>query len=44
MDAAITDYPVVAYAAAQKPTLKVTAEIPGNLAPRPDVPAGQHRR
>ena len=30
-DAAITDYPVVAYAAAQKPTLKVTAEIPGDL-------------
>jgi ABC-type amino acid transport substrate-binding protein len=30
-DAAITDYPVVAYAAAQKPTLKVTSEIPGDL-------------
>lgn len=30
-DAAITDYPVVAYAAAQKPGLKVTAEIPGDL-------------
>ncbi len=30
-DASITDYPVVAYAAAQKPTLKVTAEIPGDL-------------
>lgn len=30
-DAAITDYPVVAYAAAQKPTLTVTAEIPGDL-------------
>jgi polar amino acid transport system substrate-binding protein len=28
--AAITDYPVVAYAAAQKPTLTVTAEIPGD--------------
>lgn len=32
VDAAITDYPVVAYAAAQKPTLKVAAEVPGNLA------------
>jgi ABC-type amino acid transport substrate-binding protein len=31
IDAAITDYPVVAYAAAQKPTLKVAAEVPGNL-------------
>jgi ABC-type amino acid transport substrate-binding protein len=31
VDAAITDYPVVAYAAAQKPTLKVSAEVPGNL-------------
>ena len=31
VDAAITDYPVVAYAAAQKPTLKVAAEVPGNL-------------
>jgi ABC-type amino acid transport substrate-binding protein len=31
-DAAITDYPVVAYAAAQKPTLRVAAEVPGNLA------------
>jgi polar amino acid transport system substrate-binding protein len=31
LDAAITDYPVVAYAAAQKPTLKVAAEVPGNL-------------
>ena len=30
-DAAITDFPVVAYAAAQKPTLRVTGEIPGNL-------------
>jgi ABC-type amino acid transport substrate-binding protein len=30
-DAAITDFPVVAYAAAQKPTLKVTGEIPGDL-------------
>jgi len=30
-DAAITDFPVVAYAAAQKPTLKVAAEVPGNL-------------
>ena len=30
-DAAITDYPVVAYAAAQKPSLRVTAEIPGDL-------------
>ena len=32
VDAAITDYPVVAYAAAQKPTLAVAAEVPGNLA------------
>jgi len=32
VDAAITDYPVVAYAAAEKPTLKVAAEVPGNLA------------
>jgi polar amino acid transport system substrate-binding protein len=31
VDAAITDFPVVAYAAAQKPTLKVAAEVPGNL-------------
>lgn len=31
VDAAITDYPVVAYAAARKPTLKVAAEVPGNL-------------
>jgi ABC-type amino acid transport substrate-binding protein len=31
VDAAITDYPVVAYAAAQKPGLKVAAEVPGNL-------------
>jgi ABC-type amino acid transport substrate-binding protein len=31
IDAAITDYPVVAYAAAQKPDLKVAAEVPGNL-------------
>ncbi len=31
VDASITDYPVVAYAAAQKPTLKVAAEIPGDL-------------
>ena len=30
-DAAITDFPVVAYAAAQKPGLKVAAEVPGNL-------------
>lgn len=29
--AAITDFPVVAYAAAQKPDLKVAAEVPGNL-------------
>lgn len=28
-DAAITDYPVVAYAAAAKPTLKVAAQFPG---------------
>lgn len=32
VDAAITDYPVVAYASAQKPTLKVAAEVPGDLA------------
>lgn len=32
VDAAITDYPVVAYAAAQKPNLEVAAEVPGNLA------------
>lgn len=32
VEAAITDYPVVAYASAQKPTLKVAAEVPGNLA------------
>lgn len=31
VDAAITDFPVVAYAAAQKPSLKVAAEVPGNL-------------
>jgi ABC-type amino acid transport substrate-binding protein len=31
VDAAITDYPVVAYASAQKPSLKVAAEVPGNL-------------
>ena len=31
LDAAMTDFPVVAYAAAQKPTLKVAAELPGNL-------------
>lgn len=31
LDAAITDFPVVAYAAAQKPGLKVAAEVPGNL-------------
>jgi polar amino acid transport system substrate-binding protein len=31
IDAAITDFPVVAYAAAQKPDLKVAAEVPGNL-------------
>ncbi|MGD9570617.1 MAG: basic amino acid ABC transporter substrate-binding protein [Thermoleophilia bacterium] len=31
VDAAITDFPVVAYAAAQKPDLKVAAEVPGNL-------------
>jgi ABC-type amino acid transport substrate-binding protein len=31
VDAAITDFPVVAYAAAQKPGLKVAAEVPGNL-------------
>jgi polar amino acid transport system substrate-binding protein len=31
-DAAITDFPVVAYAAAQKPELKVAAEVPGDLA------------
>lgn len=30
-DAAITDFPVVAYAAAQKPELKVAAEVPGDL-------------
>jgi len=30
-DAAITDFPVVAYAAKQKPTLAVAAEVPGNL-------------
>lgn len=29
--AAITDFPVVAYAAAQKPQLKVAAEVPGDL-------------
>jgi ABC-type amino acid transport substrate-binding protein len=32
VQAAITDYPVVAYAAAQKPGLEVAAEVPGNLA------------
>jgi ABC-type amino acid transport substrate-binding protein len=32
VEAAITDYPVVAYASAQKPSLKVAAEVPGNLA------------
>ena len=32
LDAAVTDFPVVAYAAAQKPTLKVAFEQPGNLA------------
>ncbi len=31
VEAAITDFPVVAYAAAQKPELKVAAEVPGNL-------------
>jgi ABC-type amino acid transport substrate-binding protein len=31
IDAAITDFPVVAYAAAQKPDLKVAAEVPGDL-------------
>jgi polar amino acid transport system substrate-binding protein len=31
LDAAITDFPVVAYAAAQQPDLKVAAEVPGNL-------------
>lgn len=31
IDAAITDFPVVAYAAAQQPDLKVAAEVPGNL-------------
>ena len=31
VDAAVTDFPVVAYAAAQKPTLEVAAEVPGNL-------------
>ncbi len=31
LDAAITDFPVVAYAAAQKPTLKVATEVPGDL-------------
>ena len=32
IDAAITDFPVVAYAAAQKPSLEVAAEVPGDLA------------
>ena len=32
LDAAVTDFPVVAYAAAQKPSLKVAFEQPGNLA------------
>lgn len=32
VEAAITDYPVVAYAAKQTPTLEVAAEVPGNLA------------
>jgi polar amino acid transport system substrate-binding protein len=31
VEAAITDFPVVAYAAAQKPELRVAAEVPGNL-------------
>lgn len=31
VDAAITDFPVVAYAAHQKPNLAVAAEVPGNL-------------